>query len=99
MRGEFKFPVSSAVREQAGLAAGDEVDVTIELDTGPREVAILADLATALEAEPDASAAFGKLSYTNQKRHVLAIEGAKTSETRQRRIAKALDELRSAHKR
>lgn len=94
MRGEFMFPVSAAVREKAGVSAGDELEVEIELDTAPRAVTIPSDLADALKAEPDAEEAFAKLSYSNQKRHVLAVEGAKTAETRQRRIAKALDELR-----
>jgi len=95
MRGEFKFPVSAAVREQAGVTAGDEVDVEIELDTAPRELAIPEDLAGGLEQHPDAKRAFEKLSYTNQKRHVLTIDGAKTPETRQRRLAKVIDELRA----
>ena len=94
MGGEFKFPVSAAIREQTGLAAGDEVDVEIELDTEPREVSVPSELAQALEDDPDARQAFEQLSYSNRKRHTLAVEGAKTPETRQRRIAKALDELR-----
>jgi uncharacterized protein YdeI (YjbR/CyaY-like superfamily) len=95
MGGSFKLPVSAEVRERAGVAAGDEVDVEIELDTAPRELDIPAELADALAKHPTANAAFEKLSYTNRKRHVLAVEGAKTAETKQRRIAKTLDELRS----
>jgi hypothetical protein len=95
MRGDFMFPVSAAVREAAGVSAGDRLDVEIELDTSPREVAIPAELAAALEEHPDAKRAFEKLSYTNRLRYALAIEGAKTSETRQRRLAKAVDELRA----
>ena len=37
--------------------------------------------------------AFDALSYSNQRRHVLAIEGAKTPETRARRIAGAVGEV------
>jgi uncharacterized protein YdeI (YjbR/CyaY-like superfamily) len=93
MGGRFKFPVSAAVREQAGVVAGDQVEVEIQLDTGPRELAVPPALATLLDSHPDAREAFGKLSYSNQKRHVLAVESAKTDETRQRRLAKILDEL------
>lgn len=93
MGGEFKFPVSAAVREEAGVAAGDEVVVEIELDDAPREVVVPSELAEALEREPQAKAAFERLSYSGRKRHVLAVEGAKTDETRQRRIAKVLAEL------
>lgn len=94
MGGKFKFPVSAAVREQAGVAAGDRVDVEIELDESPRTVTIPPALANALDEHPDAKAAFAKLSYTNQKRHVLAVDGAKTEETRQRRLHKIVSELR-----
>jgi hypothetical protein len=95
MGGEFLFPVSAAVREESGLAAGDEVVVRIELDTAPRELTIPAELAEALERDAAAREVFDGLSYSNRKRHVLAVEGAKSDETRQRRIARALDELRS----
>lgn len=95
MGGVFMFPVSAAVREQAGVSAGDKVEVEIELDTAPREVTIPPALAEMLDAHPDAKQAFGKLSYTNQKRHVLAVEGAKAEETRRRRLEKILAELRS----
>jgi antitoxin component of MazEF toxin-antitoxin module len=93
MGGQFKFPISAAVREQAGVAAGDRVDIEIELDTSPREVEIPPALAAVLDANPDAKVAFGKLSYSNQRRHVLAVEGAKTDETRQRRLQKIVSEL------
>ncbi len=94
MRGEFKIPVSAEVRARAGIAAGDELEVTIEVDDAPREVTIPAELAAALAAaEPTAAEAFAALSVSNRKRHVLAVEGAKTPETRDRRIAKILSEL------
>jgi hypothetical protein len=93
MGGQFKFPVSAAVREAAGVGAGDEVDVSIEPDTAPRSVDVPAELAAALEAHSGARAAFESLSYSNQKRYALLVEGAKTTETRERRIGKVLEEL------
>ncbi len=95
MRGRFMLPVSAAVREAAGVAAGDEVDVELELDTEPRVVEVPADLAAALAGDDEASRTFGRLAYSHKLRHVLAIEGAKTDETRQRRIAKAIEMLRA----
>ena len=94
MKGEFLFPVSAAVREQAAVAAGDEVEVGIELDTAPRELEIPAELTAALDGNASAREAFERLSFSNKKRHALAVTGAKTAETRQRRLAKILDELR-----
>jgi len=94
MRGVFMLPVSADVREQAGVAAGDELDVTLELDTQPREVSVPPDFADALDHDPQARRFFDGLSYSNRLRHVLSIEGAKTDETRQRRIAKSVAALR-----
>ena len=95
--GRFMLPVSAEIRERAGVAAGDEVEVDIELDTEPREVTVPPDFAAALDRDADASRAFDGLSYSNKRRYVLSIEEAKTEETRQRRIAKAIDTLRAGH--
>ncbi len=94
MGGQFMLPVSAEQRENAGVAAGDEVDVDIELDTEPREVTVPPDLAEALDGDADAKRFFEGLSYSHKRRHVLAIEDAKTAETRQRRVAKAVSMLR-----
>jgi len=94
MGGRFMLPVSAAVREHAGVAGGDEVDVTLELDTAPREVALPADFAEALRADAHATEVYERLSYSRRQRLVLPIGDAKTPETRQRRIDKALVTLR-----
>lgn len=93
MGGRSLIPVSADVRAKAGIAAGDEIDVEVVPDTAPRVVVVPADLAAALRAEPAAGAAFERLSYSNQRRHVEAVEQAKTAETRQRRIGKVVSEL------
>lgn len=90
MGGRFMLPVSAEVRGKAGVAGGDMVEIEIELDTTPRQVVVPDDLAVALDGEPAARAFFDKLSYSNRLRHVLAINQAKTDETRQRRIAKSV---------
>jgi hypothetical protein len=90
--------VSAENRAAAGVAAGDEVDVDIELDTEPREVAVPPDLVEALAAEPDARGFYDGLSYSQQQRLVLPIEQAKQPETRERRVAKALAMLRERRK-
>jgi len=92
--GVFMLPVSAEVRERAGISAGDEVEVKIELDTEPREVVVPPDFAEALEGAPEAKKSFEGLSYSNQRRFVLSIEDAKTPETRQRRIEKSVSQLR-----
>jgi len=94
MGGAFMLPLSAENREWAGVVAGDEVDVEVELDTEPREVAVPPDLAEALHDDVSAREAFNGLSYSNKRRLVLAIEDSKTVETRQRRIAKTITALR-----
>ncbi|HVW92731.1 MAG TPA: YdeI/OmpD-associated family protein [Devosia sp.] len=94
MGGKFMLPVSAERRTAAGVKAGDVVDLVLELDTTPREVAVPPDFAAALAAEPLARAAFDKLPYSGKQRHVLPIEEAKTAETRARRIAKAVEALK-----
>lgn len=94
MGGVFMLPVSAEVREGAHVAAGDEVDVDIEPDTEPREVIVPPDFVDALDQDADAKRFFEGLSYSHKRRWVLSIEEAKTAETRQKRIAKAVSELR-----
>ena len=93
MDGRSMIPVSAENRAKAGINAGDRVTVDVALDTEKREVEVPADFAKVLAKNAAAKRAFDALSNSNKKRHVLSIEGAKTDETRQRRIAKALAEL------
>jgi len=53
-----------------------------------------ADFASALDGDPGARAFFDGLSYSNKRRFVLSIDDAKTPETRERRIAKSVAQLR-----
>ena len=94
MGGVFMVGVAAEHREKARVAGGDQIDVEIELDTAPRELAVPLDFSTALAAEPAARRSFESLSYSRKQALVLPIEQAKTPETRQRRIDKALVALR-----
>jgi hypothetical protein len=93
MGGKYLVGVSAEVREKAGVAGGDEVDVQIELDTAPRVVTVPADLRAALDRNPRAKRAFQALSYSRQQRYTLPIEKAKTDDTRDRNVHKAIREL------
>jgi bacteriocin resistance YdeI/OmpD-like protein/uncharacterized protein DUF1905 len=99
MGGEYWVGVSAENRALTGVAGGDEVDVDIELDTAPREVAVPADFAAALDAVPEARRTFDGLSYSNRSWHVLSVEGAKADDTRRRRIAKSVEMLREGRAR
>ncbi|MEV6155543.1 YdeI/OmpD-associated family protein [Nonomuraea sp. NPDC052129] len=93
MGGRYMLPLSAENRQGAGVTAGDEVEVTLELDTAPREVAVPADLAAALDDAPEAKRFFEGLSYSRKLRYVLQVEGAKKAETRQRRVADTVTRL------
>ena len=98
MRGEFLVGLSRAVREQAGVEAGDTVDVELKLDASPREVEVPEPLADALAGDDAARAAFEGLAYTYRKEYARWISEAKRDETRQRRLAEVLQRLRESKK-
>ena len=97
--GDYMVGVSAENRAGAGVAGGDVVDVDIELDTAPREVTVPPELAAALDAEPAARRTFDTLSPSNKGWHTQQVTGAKTDETRQRRIAKSIEALRDGRTR
>ncbi|MCA9271416.1 MAG: DUF1905 domain-containing protein [Phycisphaerales bacterium] len=82
--------VLKAIREKIGKEAGDKVKVTIEPDTAPRVIKAPKDFAAAMKAELAAAAFWKELSYTHKREYVQWIEEAKKTETRDRRIAKAI---------
>jgi hypothetical protein len=92
--GNFMVGFNADHRAASGLEGGDDIDVEIELDTEPRTVDLPPDLEAALEAEPKAKATFDKLSNSMKGYHVSQVTGAKTDETRQRRIEKSISVLR-----
>ncbi len=91
--GAYMVGVPPVFREGAGIGPGDDVQVDVELDTEKRVVSVPPDLAAAFKRDPGAQRAFEALSYSNQRRLAEPIADAKTDETRERRVAKALAEL------
>jgi antitoxin component of MazEF toxin-antitoxin module len=94
MGGKYMLSVSAEVREKAGLAGGDEVEVELQLDSAPREVELPEDVAAALAAQPEAKRFFDSISYSQKRWFVMPIGDAKTPETRQRRIEEAVGMLK-----
>jgi hypothetical protein len=93
MGGRYLIPFSSDKRAATGIRGGDPIVVDLELDTAPRTVEVPEDLAAALDAAPGAREAWERLAPSHKKAHVTAIDSAKATETRQRRIAKAIEAL------
>ena len=97
MGGQFMLPLAKVHREASGVADGETVAVTLELDDAPREVEVPKDLAAALK-KAGLTEAFAKLAFTHRKEHVRAIEEAKKPETRLSRIEKAVEMVRAKAK-
>jgi hypothetical protein len=95
MRGEFVLGLGRAVRQEAGVEAGDTVQVELELDEAPREVEVPPALSVAFEGDPSARAAFAALAYTHRKEYAVWVQEAKREDTRERRVAQALEMLRA----
>jgi hypothetical protein len=94
MGGTYMIGVAAEHRAPAGIVGGEDVDVDLELDSAPREVAVPPELAAALDAEPAARATFDGLSYSNKSWHALQVTGTNNVETRARRIEKSIAALK-----
>jgi hypothetical protein len=90
MGGRHLVSISAAIRKETGLKAGDPIHVVLTAADAPREVTVPDDFAAALATDPAAATFFGGLSNSLQRFHVDNVSGAKTAETRQRRIEKAV---------
>lgn len=95
MGGEFLLGLSREVRDGAGVRAGDDVEVRIELDSAPREVEMPEALTAALAADPQASASFEGMAFSHRKEYARWIAEAKRDETRQRRVQQALEAIKA----
>ena len=89
----FMLPLAKKHRAAAGVEAGDIVAVIVELDEDERVVEVPPELAAALAASPEATERYGALSYSHQRRWAEHVDGSKSAETRERRAAKAVEEL------
>ena len=93
MGGKFMIGISADIRNKTGIRGGDNVKVTLALDTQPREVDVPADFQRLLNENPKAKQFFESLSYSSKQRYVLPIGEAKTEETRQKRMLKFINDL------
>jgi hypothetical protein len=93
MGGKYLLPFSAERRRESGISGGDAIDVELVLDSAPRVVEVPEDLRAALDAAPEAAAAWSKLSYSHQKAHVTAVAEAKAAETRARRVGAVVTKL------
>jgi hypothetical protein len=90
--------ILKGIREQIGKTFGDEIKITVELDTEPRVIEVPEDLMKALKKEKTARSVFDALSYTHRREYVMWINEAKREETRKNRIVKAIEMLKKGEK-
>jgi uncharacterized protein YdeI (YjbR/CyaY-like superfamily) len=95
MRGQRLIGISAAHRTAAGIREGDIIEVDVEIDEAPRTVIEPADLAEVLNSYPEARASFDRLPFGLRQKHVTAIEDAKSTVVRERRISKLVTVLKS----
>jgi uncharacterized protein YdeI (YjbR/CyaY-like superfamily) len=95
MGGVYMLGISEEVRNAAHVKAGDTVDVDLELDTKPRDVEVPLELAKALAKDAKAKKYFESLSYSGKYRLAAPIANGKSAETRERNLAKAMQELKA----
>jgi hypothetical protein len=93
MGGQTCIGIRKAILERIGADVGSEIGVTLAFDTAERTVEPPPELATALDADPAAKAAWEALSFTTRKEHARAIADAKRPETRAKRLAATLEML------
>ena len=93
MAGRYMVSLSAENRKNANVKGGDELEITISLDTEPRTVELPADFQKVLDKHKQAKASFDKLAPGKKKAMVLSITDAKTEGTRIKRIDKALASL------
>lgn len=91
MGGTVCIPLRKSNREAAQLEGNETLNVKLDLDTEKREVEPPTDLVKALKKSPPAWERWQEMSFTHQREHAEAIEGAKKPETRARRIASAVE--------
>jgi uncharacterized protein YdeI (YjbR/CyaY-like superfamily) len=85
--------VNKALREAAGAAIGDTVQIEMVPDRAPRAVELADDIKAALRENREAGESFVRLSHSHQREYVDFINEAKRSETRAIRIKKSVTML------
>jgi Domain of unknown function (DUF1905)/Bacteriocin-protection, YdeI or OmpD-Associated len=93
--GTYCLGVLKSIQEAASVGYGDSISVELELDNAPRIVEPPADLARAIGADKTMAANWEKLSFTDKKEMARSLDEAKKPETRERRLAAALEKLRA----
>ena len=96
--GRHVMVIRKEIRHSIRKTFGEEVTVKLQLDLEPRTVFIPTDLEEMLQRNPELKMVFDKMSYSHRKEYVQWITEAKKTETRLRRLEKALEMLQQKPK-
>ena len=92
--GAYRLFLNGEVRAAAGAGLGDVVEVQLWPDEASRDPALPADLASALDAIPGGREAFEALTEAQREGMVAFLDRARTAETRERYVARVVEEVR-----
>src|SRR5580693_5223233 len=92
------MPVNKILREGAGVAPGDVVDVVMERDEEERTVEAPPELQRELVKSKTAQGRWDELAFSHKKEMANSISGAKQDETKKRRLAKVMQVLKTGAK-
>ncbi|OGO39805.1 MAG: hypothetical protein A2147_00025 [Chloroflexi bacterium RBG_16_57_8] len=93
----YRLYVNIYMRQQAGVGTGDSVDITLELDTEPRDLPVPRELAEVLATNPDARDRFEKLTPSQQREILAYLNSLKKTDTLKRNAEKIAARLVSGH--
>jgi hypothetical protein len=94
---QYFLPLGAAWRRGCGLDAGAKVDVVLSPE-GPQSESLSSDVASALDATPQAKAFFESLATFYRNTYIKWIESAKRPETRTARINEMVNLLKAGKK-
>lgn len=94
---QFFLPLGAAWRRDSGFEVGTEVQVVLSAE-GPQSEGLSPDVASALDAEPEAKTFFEGLATFYRNTYIKWIESAKRAETRATRIDEMIQLLKAGKK-
>ena len=93
-QGGWRLYVNGEMLRSSGSKVGDEIEVEIEFDPRPREVAMPVRLRNALKFDKKAKIAFAELTPSRQKEIFKYINSLRTEESIARNVEKILQQLK-----
>jgi len=92
-QGVWRLYINGKMLKDSGLSVGDTAEIDVEFDLKPRTIAMPGELATALQKNPKAKAAYEKLSSSRQKEILRYLGSLKTQETIDKNVDRVMRHL------